>query len=260
MSSELVRSSGGLALPNSVTEIALDLPKGMSLAQWQRTGESLGQIDRACRWWIGDWLSYGALEYGERYASASAATGYSEQTLMDAVWVARSVPKSRRVKRLSFSHHKAVAKLKPAEQERHLADAARNGWSVAELRKRISEEARADASPSLGGKVDAAEPTTVSTASVEPENEGTPTTKPQSPAEKVGVCASCAARQAAILRALLAELKPAVDSDLDAAGAWHEVFSALADIAAEVAEETRKAIDAGEHEREEATRLGIELR
>lgn len=257
--SEITRSSSGLDLPVEADETGLDLPKGMPAEQWQRTGESLGQIDRACRWWIGDWLSYGEREYGKRYASASAATGYSEQTLMDAVWVARSVAKSRRVKRLSFSHHKAVAKLKSAEQERFLADAARNDWSVSDLRKRIGEETGDSPSPPSPTKVDAVASTTVSTAAVESEIQETPAKKPQSPAEKVGACASCAARQAAFLRALLGELKQAVDSDPEAAKAWHEVFGELADIAAEVAEETRKAMDTADEEREEAARLGIEL-
>ena len=256
--SEITRSSSGLDLPVEADETGLDLPKGMSAEQWQRTGESLGQIDRACRWWIGDWLRYGQSEYGERYTAAVAATGYSEQTLMDAVWVARSVSKSRRVKRLSFSHHKAVAKLKPAEQERYLADASRNNWSVAELRKKIGEEAGVVSLPA--GTKEATTRTAVSPVAVESKSQETLAKKPQSPAEKVGACASCAARQAAILRALLGELKPAVDSDRNAAEAWHEVFSELADIAAEVAEETRKAIDAAKQERKEAARLGIEMR
>ena len=255
--SEVTTSS--LALPVEADDTGLDLPKGMPVAQWRRTGESLGQIDRACRWWIGDWLSYGELEYGERYAPAAAATGYSEQTLMDAVWVARSVSKSRRVKRLSFSHHKAVAKLKPAEQERYLADAARNDWSVSELRKRIGEEAGTAASPSSRTKK-AVTRTTASTAAAESKNQGARAKEPQSPAERVGACASCAATQAAILRALLGELRQAVNSDPDAAEGWHEAFGELADIAAEVAEETRNAIDTVDQERKEAARLGIELR
>ena len=145
--SDLARSSSDLALPHTATEIDLTLPEGMSVEEWQKTGETLSGIDRACKWWIGDWLQYGEREYGERYDAAAAVTGYSKQTLMDAVWVARKVPKSLRVKRLSFGHHKAVAKLEPAEQKHHLADAARNRWSVAELRERIKESTEGD-SPS----------------------------------------------------------------------------------------------------------------
>jgi hypothetical protein len=76
----------------------------------------LGEIGRACQWWIGDWLNYGERAYGEKYAQGMAATGYELQTLTNMAWVAARVEISRRREILSWSHHAEVAALESDEQ------------------------------------------------------------------------------------------------------------------------------------------------
>lgn len=130
-----------LTLPGSISETGLELPANLSFEDWQQTGETLGRIGRSCQWWIGDWLNYGERVYGEKYTEAIEATGYELATLKDFAYVAAHVEMSVRTDVLSFTHHKQVAALGPAEQERWLGSAEANGWSVGKLRKQIKAKA-----------------------------------------------------------------------------------------------------------------------
>jgi 16S rRNA G966 N2-methylase RsmD len=94
-------------------------------------------MDRSVMWWIGDWWRYGDHEYGDRAAQALDQDTFSYQTFMDAGWVSGRVETSRRREVLSWSHHREVAALEPAEQDEWLDRAESEGWSRNELRREI---------------------------------------------------------------------------------------------------------------------------
>ncbi len=77
-------------------------------------------------------------EQSARYIEAMQETGLELRTLMDAAYVARSVPYAERRPHLTFEHHKAVASLK-SEDERGewLEKADKQGLSTRRLRKSI---------------------------------------------------------------------------------------------------------------------------
>lgn len=129
--------SGALALPGSVSETALQLPSKLSFDEWEGVGRTLGQIEKAVQWWIGDWLNYGERVYGERYAQAMDVTGLEYNTLATYAWVAREVETSRRREHLSFAHHREVAALEPPKQESWLMEAEDSEWSRNRLRDEI---------------------------------------------------------------------------------------------------------------------------
>ena len=108
-----------------------------SFEEWSSAGETLGRVEGAVHWWIGDWIRFGEAKYGEKYTEALERTGFQEVTLRNDVWVAGRFEMSRRRDILSWSHHQTVAHLEPAEQDKWLAKAADEGWSVVELRKAI---------------------------------------------------------------------------------------------------------------------------
>ena len=115
----------------------------MSFADWVEQGRRLGVIGRSAGWWIGDWLHYGNSVYGERYVRAARVTGYDTQTLMNMVYVASHIERSRRREKLSWSHHAEVVALEPAEQDRWLDRAEADRLSVRCLREEIRRETRA---------------------------------------------------------------------------------------------------------------------
>jgi hypothetical protein len=110
---------------------------GLTPGDWVRCGCSLGRLGRACGWWLGDWVRYGNLRYGERYALAARITGYDSQTLMNFAYVTSRFEISRRREKLSFSHHVEVASLPKPDQDRWLDVATEERLSVRELRKRV---------------------------------------------------------------------------------------------------------------------------
>ena len=101
---------------------------------WLRIGSRIGAASRNAPWWIGDWVRYGAQQYGSKYELASRVTGYDAHTLMNMVYVATRFDLSRRREELSWSHHAELAPLDEREQDRWLKRAASEKLSVRGLR------------------------------------------------------------------------------------------------------------------------------
>jgi len=110
----------------------------MAYEQWHAAGAQLQKMGRAWQFWCGDWLNYGEARYGEKYAQAIETTDFARQTLLNVASIAKRVPPERRRESLSFSHHEAVASLKPAEQDRWLSEAESEGYTVKRLRSRLN--------------------------------------------------------------------------------------------------------------------------
>jgi hypothetical protein len=109
----------------------------LALVEWLQHGRRLGLLGRGIAWWIGDWLIYGNLHYGERYARASRVTGYERQSLMNMVYVASRFTLERRRATLSWSHHAEVAALARPEQELWLDRAEQERMSARSLRAEL---------------------------------------------------------------------------------------------------------------------------
>jgi len=105
--------------------------------QWNEIGDNLRKVESGVMWWLGDWLNYGEMEFGEKYSQVLDQTDYSYGTLRNASWVASKVAFVIRNDKLSFSHHAQVADLPEAEQKKWLGRAEKENWSVKELREAI---------------------------------------------------------------------------------------------------------------------------
>lgn len=151
-------------IPGEVTTTGLQLDRGLSFHEWEAVGRKLGNVGRAVMWWIGDWINYGEDVYGEKYSQALEVTGYDYETLRAAGWVAGKVETVRRRTVLSWSHHKEVAALPPAEQDAWLdkagpkKDGEPPALSVHDLRQAIKREKAAErikqANPQLSTDAD----------------------------------------------------------------------------------------------------------
>lgn len=124
---------------------SLTLPDRLSYDHWERIGRQLQLAELAVQWWIGDWLNYGESRYGEKYAQALEETGKAKKTLMNYAYVAKAIETSRRRDVVDFSTHAEVASLKPDEQEKLLAKAAKEKLSRGTVRReaeRVKREGR----------------------------------------------------------------------------------------------------------------------
>jgi hypothetical protein len=62
----------------------------VGVREWIRVGKRFGAIARGSQWWIGDWLRYGLVQWGEKYVEAARITGYDVGTLRNIAWIAAS--------------------------------------------------------------------------------------------------------------------------------------------------------------------------
>jgi hypothetical protein len=102
--------------------------------EWVLMGRRLSAIARSSQWWIGDWLLYGAMKWGEKYVEASRITGYDVGSLRNMASLASQFDPSRRRDDLTWCHHAAVASLDCGEQDHWLERASALRLSVADLR------------------------------------------------------------------------------------------------------------------------------
>lgn len=128
-------------IPGEETPVGWIPPADLTLEEWGALGPEIGKRQRATRWLLGDWLNYGERRYGETYAQYMDATGHKYQYLADARWVAGAVEFSSREERLSWSHHRLVAKLSRDEQRYWLRLAVAEDWTYDQLREAIAPEA-----------------------------------------------------------------------------------------------------------------------
>lgn len=145
--STALAKSDFLQLPGcELTETGLTIAPGMKREEWERIGEALRKAESGIQWWLGDWMAYGDKEYGDKRAKAADAneqTGINVDTLITYQWVAERVPSFRRLKVLSWSHHQAVAALKPKQQVALLAKAEAEGLSYRDLKREVEKSERA---------------------------------------------------------------------------------------------------------------------
>jgi len=122
-----------LSIQPTFTPTELILPENTNFEDWTAIGQRLQWISRGIHFWIGDWIRFGDRKWGEKYAQAVEETPFSQGTLQNDVWVCERIESSRRREQLTFSHHAVVAALPPAEQDKWLDLAEREGWSSRQL-------------------------------------------------------------------------------------------------------------------------------
>lgn len=137
---------------DQTTTVAWIPPENLDVREWVLAGKRLGAMTRCSQWWLGDWLRYGTLRWGEKYREAARITGYDIKTLRNIAYVSGQVDLSRRRDNLTWSHHAEVCSLEPDQQDRWLDFAAREGVSVADLRIEIRSTLRAEGGESPGSK------------------------------------------------------------------------------------------------------------
>jgi hypothetical protein len=116
----------------STTE--LNLPADLPYEKWEALGRLFAALRNSLKWWAGDWLIFGEATYGEQAAQALDLLGVDRAVQDGWRYVCMYVPRSRRRKALSFSHHREVAPLKPRQQSRLLAKAEKEGLTAKDLR------------------------------------------------------------------------------------------------------------------------------
>ncbi len=126
-----------LPIPREPSHPSIELtPTGLKVTgrptfeDWKQTGVRLKTVGESWRWCLGDWLNL-ADDFGEEASQFLEDYG-SFGSLENYRWLARAFPESTRG-RLSWTHHRVVAKLEPEKREEMLALAEKKNWTSHEL-------------------------------------------------------------------------------------------------------------------------------
>ncbi len=119
------------------TPISWTPPDDMSFDAWQESLNGLWVAQAALPWLLGDCLNAGQAAFGEDYPQALPESSRAKESLRVYKWVAEKIPAVTRVTELSWSHHRAVAKLEPPEQARWLERAQTEGMSLKALKQAL---------------------------------------------------------------------------------------------------------------------------
>jgi len=118
----------------------MELRPGLTRSEWLEAGRTFALLERANRWWIGDYLNYGEKNYGETYTEALDLFEVEYSALAHYKWLAATYESCTRVQNLKWSHHRVVAALEPDIRQYWLERAEAHGWSERELKARVKGE------------------------------------------------------------------------------------------------------------------------
>lgn len=156
------REPDGLALLAELEKAGAISTIGLHLAEpdlpyerFEALCRLLGAMHEAVRFAIGDAILLGEKLYGEDAYQALESLNISEKGRWEYMRVAARVPRSRRRKDLSWSHHRAVATLSPPEQKEWLKAASEQRMSHHQLREALqpSEPAEPEICTCCGQKL-----------------------------------------------------------------------------------------------------------
>lgn len=121
----------------TLSETGITFHRDLKFEEWMELGDIILKIEKSRLWLLGDFVTYGEAKYGEKYAQALDHTNYDYGTLRNAGYVSRAFPPEKRNPNLTWSHHYRVAKLTPADAEKALEKAQKEGLSAKELGNQI---------------------------------------------------------------------------------------------------------------------------
>lgn len=144
---EILQPVDGPALISAAEQAYItETPTGLAFAAdtpievWSGLVTWLLRAHKRLEWAIGDALAFGEHHYGETYAQWADETGLAENTLATMKWVAGAIEPLRRREGVGWSHHREVAALPAAAQDRLLDCAAEQGLTRWEVRQAVKVE------------------------------------------------------------------------------------------------------------------------
>jgi len=125
------------------TPTRLNLKGEISYKRCEALARYIGGLRDATAWWMGDLFAYAKATYDDDHAYQLAeAFGRSPDRVSDYCYVSERVAAPERHPALSWTHHRAVAKLDPDEQRLWLDKAEDELWTASDLREQIKGSTR----------------------------------------------------------------------------------------------------------------------
>lgn len=114
-------------------ELGLIIEGTPTVEEWTEYGLKLRRVETSLNWIIGDYLVYGEFKYGEKYSQILDESMMNSWKVYH--WVSKHVLPERRVKELSWTHHRLIASLPPVYQTKMLEKAIKERLTSQNLGK-----------------------------------------------------------------------------------------------------------------------------
>lgn len=114
-------------------ELGLRIETDLAFNEWRDLVRSLLRATDRGLWSLGDAWLYGIERFGKDYHAGLRELEAESRLMQIGARVARGFPAERRRGQLSFELHAVVAGDEPADQERWLDEAERQGWNREQL-------------------------------------------------------------------------------------------------------------------------------
>ncbi len=123
----------------------LNLPPRLTFDEWMGHGKTLATMTDSIPWWVGDWINFGELKFGEgKYTQGLTLWDYNYNTLANMAWVASRYPPETRTS-LSWTHHRYAASLELEERTKLLEKAQQEEWTSRQLQIEVAKLKEPDA-------------------------------------------------------------------------------------------------------------------
>ena len=128
----------------TLTENGLEVDGRPTFGQYAGVGDFIHRAQKASGWWLADWIVYGEgrEDWKKQVEALIDFEVLTEASVKQYRYVAKAVPKSRRLKGVPFGHHTVVASLPPDQQREWLRRSKTEGWTQQELRKNLRAHQR----------------------------------------------------------------------------------------------------------------------
>jgi hypothetical protein len=123
--------------PFTLKSTRLEIDGVPSLKDWEEVLNTLIWFSKNTPWWIGDLVKYGEARFGEGFYAAINPDPTTADMIGRHAGVSRAFPVSQRDEGLSWTHHREVTKLKPAERKLVFEYAKRNGIASGKMREAV---------------------------------------------------------------------------------------------------------------------------
>jgi hypothetical protein len=121
-------------------EYSLNLTNDLTLQQYMNLAPIFFKAAQNRMWWIGDYLIFVEMHFGQQVAHVIGKFGYAPKTIELAYRASKAIPPRERRPELTWNHYTRIAKFKTEAERSYWIDLAiKNKWSTRDLGRAIAE-------------------------------------------------------------------------------------------------------------------------
>lgn len=133
-----------LPIASDINLTSISVREDTTLEEWRDQFLKIERGTRKLLWYLGDLAAFGISKWPQAVKEFLEASDFEKTTIEGAAWVCRNIEPSRRRDDVSFSVHKEVAGLLPAQQdewlEHYVSQKNKGPYSISQFRADMRQQ------------------------------------------------------------------------------------------------------------------------